>query len=295
MLRRRNNDVAMKAAEDRDLSSCEKSIEAGKAFVELLENPASMVSPDEAEELRNGHSEARLILPPAVWRRLTPSQEAFVSRELEKHLANLLSEYMTQYRNSAEAIALREKTRQHWLRAGIDIEKHPSHIGRLRMLFQIAFPNDELLVADTFYRDGILFTARDEWFELVWNRACQRTLQASEFEEKTPKQTFQKGVALLDAALVACENDPDEAKRMKARWQASNDPKLPKPLGKATKHKQKDLFELNLLLEFISKIELKPIADRCKKGIRGKQQIVNRPSEPSRELPRREKEKPSKS
>lgn len=57
-------------------------------------------------------------------------------------------------------------------------------------------------------------------------------------------------IALLDAALVVSEMDPETAKATKKAWQNSHDPKLPTPIGVA--NKQKQLFSVDSLINFIN-------------------------------------------
>ncbi len=70
-----------------------------------------------------------------------------------------------------------------------------------------------------------------------------------------------KGVSLRDAATMVRPNDPNGQDALYDAWRKSRNPKLPKPIGKAPEHKQRNLYEPAALLKFLKEFE-GPSVDR---------------------------------
>ena len=99
----------------------------------------------------------------------------------------------------------------------------------------------------------------------------------NETEAETEGQAIPKGVSLLDAAMSLNEDDSEASSATKKRWVNCRDPKLPKPIGLDSKHKQAHLFEINELLGFIGIVEGIEKVNECRKRLRPKLRFV-RPS-----------------
>jgi len=103
--------------------------------------------------------------------------------DLPKLQAELIAAAQTDFADwleSDEYLSLREQTRQRWLKAGIDIDRHPDGIGQLRLLIAKASP--ELLPAT--FRDGSWFwdSPPTEWFASLFE-AAERTERDFRFED----------------------------------------------------------------------------------------------------------------
>ena len=121
----------------------------------------------------------------------------------------------------------------------------------------------------------------------------------SSTEVKPPTQQTpvgKQGVALLDAAIILNDDEPT-ARETVARWHRSRNPKLPPSIGCDLKHRQRKLYELLPLLEFI---RLSGDNGRdCEKSLRHKlreprivsEKTVRKPSAPSAKLNRRKSQK----
>ncbi|RLS51878.1 MAG: hypothetical protein DWH91_17920 [Planctomycetota bacterium] len=73
-------------------------------------------------------------------------------------------------------------------------------------------------------------------------------------DDQTPPSP-RRGLALLDAALLANEDDRDAARETKRRWNNNRDPKLPTPMGVAQSHRQRAIYNCDELLEFIAIVD----------------------------------------
>jgi len=92
-------------------------------------------------------------------------------QDLQAELRVAVETAFEDWLESPECQALREQTRQRWLKAGINIAEHTDPIGQLRLLVAKASP--ELLPAT--FRDGSWFwdSPPREWFASLFEAACQ--------------------------------------------------------------------------------------------------------------------------
>jgi hypothetical protein len=73
-------------------------------------------------------------------------------------------------------------------------------------------------------------------------------------DDQTPPAP-RRGLALLDAALLANDDDRDAARETKKRWNNNRDPKLPTPMGVAQSHCQRAIYDGDELLKFIAIVD----------------------------------------
>ncbi|MCA9057570.1 MAG: hypothetical protein KDA85_03695, partial [Planctomycetaceae bacterium] len=73
-----------------------------------------------------------------------------------------------------------------------------------------------------------------------------------------------KGISLLDAALAVNDGDNELAKETKKRWERDARTKL-NPVGTSSRHRQRLLYELEAMLQFIREMENDDAAKKCKK------------------------------
>lgn len=122
--------------------------------------------------------------PPKAFRDFFLSELPDLQAELRRHVDTCLTKWLA----SDEFKAVHEQTRQHWLRAGIDIDQHRDALGRLRLLVAKASPQ---LLPDTF-RDGTWFqdSPPSEWFAALYEAACQSLAVADHNTHETATPTW---------------------------------------------------------------------------------------------------------
>lgn len=64
-----------------------------------------------------------------------------------------------------------------------------------------------------------------------------------------------RGVSLIDCALHISDDNPESAKNVKKRWHRSRNPKLPDPIGMSPHHKQRGLFNIDQMVDFINQVD----------------------------------------
>jgi|GEM_PF-1805997 len=106
----------------------------------------------------------------------------FFLDDLPKLQAELIAAAQTDFADwleSDEYLSLRAQTRQRWLKAGIDIDRHPDPIGQLRLL--IAKANPATLAAAGIDWPCVMDSPPREWFASLFEAACQAqtTLEAA--------------------------------------------------------------------------------------------------------------------
>jgi hypothetical protein len=184
----------------------------------------------EREELR----QAEEICPPDVWKAQTPEWKIAFAKLVAKELTRSLSEAMAAYRNSAEAKALREKTHQHWLKAGIDLNQNLDAFGKLRLLVARGCPNK---LQDTFDPESWFFNSPPrEWFASIYECACQRTAEEQREAKKVKlnqnwnKQSKSRGSKIEADRLIQKVLESGSAELIR-EWVFANKDELAKLCG----------------------------------------------------------------